>query len=96
MRNVLIRGLPDKIHNRIQKLADKRNASVNQVLVQLVIRSLKDVQEREDKEAERDKIFKRIHELREAHYRKYGKSEDSAKMVREMREERTRHLEDLI
>lgn len=92
MSNLLVRGLPQNIHQRIQEIAESENLSVNQLLVRLLIEAVR-AEEKEEEEAEkRRKAFRRLKELRDQIRRKYGKQKDSVKIVRQMREERLRKL----
>ena len=92
MSNLLVRGLPQNIHQRIQEIAESENLSVNQLLVRLLIEAVR-AEEKEEEEAEkRRKAFRRLKELRDQIRRKYGKQEDSVKIIRQMREERLKKL----
>lgn len=84
--NALIRGLPDKTHREIRKIAHIENLSTNQVFVQAVVFFLKKRKEEEEKDREQKKVFQRIREHREKMYLKYGLSSDSAKLIREDRD----------
>lgn len=92
MSNVLVRGLPENIHRKIQKMAEAGNLSVNQVMVRLLAEAVEQEKEKKEDEGRHREAFRRLNELREEMYRKYGKQEDSTKIIREMREERTRRL----
>jgi hypothetical protein len=88
MSNVLVRGLPENVHRRIQKMADEENLSVNQMLVQLVVMAI-DVSEKQKRRDERERdAFRRLTQFREEMYRKYGMLDDSAKLIREDRNSR--------
>ncbi len=86
MKDVLVRGLSPRIHRQIQKWAEARNLSVNQALVQLIVKALEHLEEGDEREKERAEVFKRVRRLREEIRRKYGRQEDSTKLVREDRD----------
>ncbi|OGW84459.1 MAG: hypothetical protein A3C35_02920 [Omnitrophica bacterium RIFCSPHIGHO2_02_FULL_46_11] len=88
MSDVLIRGISRPIHIRIQKFAQSRNLSVNQMLIELIERAVKNFEEVEEQEKSRQEAFERARRLREEIYRKYGKFDDSTKLIREDRDNR--------
>jgi len=86
--NILVRDMPDGVHQKIREFATRQNISVNQVLLRM-IREEMDRWQREKKEKEhREKAFQRIQKRREEIRRKYGLQEDSTKMIREFRDSR--------
>jgi hypothetical protein len=88
MSNVLVRGLPEKVRIRIQKMADGENLSVNQMLIQLIVTAI-NISEKQKRRDEREQeAFRRLDEFREEMYRKYGMFDDSAKLIREDRDSR--------
>ncbi len=92
MSNILVRGLPPKIHRKIQILAEEGNQSINQIMIQLVtwaVEKKADGQRAEDKRAE---AFRRIREFQNQMYQKYGVQEDSTKIIREERDRRAERL----
>lgn len=88
MSDVLIRGIPPRVHRQIQRLAEADNLSLNQYLVRQLVEMVKKNGEEEAEEERRKDVFQRIEELRERLYRKYGKMEDSTKLIREDRDSR--------
>ena len=88
MGDVLIRGLSSRVRSRIQKLAKSENLSVNQVFLKLISLSVERLEKEEEEEERRKEAFHRVAELREELHRKYGKFEDSAKLIREDRDNR--------
>lgn len=86
--NILIRGLSKRIHDRIQKLAKARNASVNQTLVRLIEDEIERQNGEIDQEQRHRRAFERIDQLREELRKKYGKFDDSTKLIREDRDSR--------
>lgn len=90
--NMLIRGIPLKYKTKIEKIAQSKNLSVNQVMVQLVIQSMKSEEEKQKAVIRQREAIRRLREMREAMYKKYGMSNDSVQMIREMRDSRNRDL----
>ncbi len=88
MSNLLIRGLPPRVHQKIQKLAVVENLSVNQEVIRLISMALEQAETEKEREARRRDAFQRIREIREENYRIYGLSEDSTKLIREDRDSR--------
>jgi plasmid stability protein len=88
MSNLLIRGLPSKVHQKIKKLAVVENLSVNQEVICLLAAALEQAETEKEREARRRDAFRRIREIREENYRIYGLSEDSTKLIREDRDTR--------
>ena len=90
MSNILVRGIAKPIHVRIQKFAESRNLSINQLLIQLIEKSVRNLEEAEEREKERAEVFERSERLREEMRRKYGKFDDSTKLIRKFRDRRNR------
>lgn len=88
MGNMLIRGIPPRVHREIQRLAEEENLSVNLFLVQRLIEMVKKNGAEKAEEERRKEVFHRIEEMREKMRRKYGKQEDSTKIIRELRDSR--------
>ena len=88
MSDLLIRGIPRDIRNRIQLYADSQNLSVNQFVVRTLKQSIGQMETEKEKEERRKEAFRRIDEIREELYRKHGLFEDSAKLIREDRDSR--------
>ena len=94
MSNVLVRGLPRRVQERIQRYAHSQDLSVNQMLVRWIISMADHVENQEEKEEREKEAFRRIREIREEIRRKYGKQEDSAKLLKEIREERMKRYDE--
>lgn len=88
MANVLVRGLPEPVHRQIEKIAKEENLSVNQMMVQLLRIGVKREAEKRKKDEEQLDVYQRIEKLREEIRKKYGRQEDSWKMIREDRDSR--------
>ncbi|HXV27923.1 MAG TPA: hypothetical protein VD913_03065, partial [bacterium] len=88
MSNLLIRGLQPRIRREIQKLAEAENLSINQEVLRLIAWALEQAEKQRVMEEERAEAFRRIREIREANFRKYGVTEDSTKLIREDRDSR--------
>lgn len=88
MSNMLIRGIPPRVRREIQRLADREDLSVNQFLVRQLVEMVKNNRDQKAEEERRKDVFRRIEEIRERLYRKYGKMEDSTKLIREDRDSR--------
>ena len=92
MKNFLIRGISIRLYQRIRKFARERNLSANQLLLDIIDREIEHCEGNVDQEQQRAEAFQRMRELREEMSRKYGKQEDSTKLIRQMRDERSRKL----
>ena len=86
MSDLLIRGLPQKIHRAIQRKAESQNVSINQLLIQMIKADLQRGETEQEEEARRKEAFRRIRELREENFRQFGLSDDSTKLIREDRD----------
>lgn len=86
MSNIIIRGLSKRIHQRLQKLARSQNRSVNQTLLEILQTEIDRMEGRVNEEERRAQVFERVKKLREEIRRKYGKQEDSTKLIREDRD----------
>lgn len=93
MANVLIRGVPELVHKQIEKIAKKEDLSVNQMMVQILRDWVKQEAERRRKDEDRLDVFLRIEQLREKIRKEYGVQEDSWKLIREARDERSKKWE---
>ena len=93
MSPILVRGIPASIRRQILHLAAEQNLSMNQEILRLLKVALEKEKERREKEKERQDVFNRMEELRKRMYAKYGKREESWRLIREMREERMRRYE---
>ena len=86
MSNFLIRGIPPRLQRQMQQWADKENLSVNQLFIRLVREAIGSRKKMEEEEKAKEDVFQRIKELRERIYKRNGKMEDSAKLIREDRD----------
>ena len=85
MSDLLIRGLPERVHREIRDLAEEQNLSVNQLVLRLIHQAIDYAKMKEDKKACEKMAFQRITEMREKIYKKYGRFDDSTKIIREHR-----------
>ena len=90
MSDVLVRGIPKMVHHRIRRFAKRENLSLNQALIQLIVGAMKRLEEKDEEEERRAQAFERLERLREEIRKKYGRQEDSTKLIREARDERSR------
>lgn len=88
MSDLLIRGLSREVHRQIQKIAEEENLSVNQLLVRLLVHAVRRTQEKKEEQGRRREAFRRLEEMREKLHKKYGKFDDSTKLIREDRDSR--------
>jgi len=88
MADILIRGIPLRVRHEIQRLAARKNLSVNQFLVERIMEMVKKNGDQEVEEERRKKAFRRIREIREELYRKFGLQDDSTKIIRHFRDTR--------
>ena len=93
MSNVLVRGIPEKVRRRIDKMARQENLSSNQLMVRLITQAIEKADLEREEEERRSEAFRGIERLREKIYKKYGKQEDSTKIIRQMRDERAKRFE---
>jgi hypothetical protein len=92
MCNIIVRGISERVRSKIQRIASVKNLSMNQILVQ-VINQLADEEGKEKEELQRHReAVKRLKELREKTYKKYGLSTDSTQIIRESRDARNENL----
>ena len=92
MSNFLIRGISMRLRQRIQKFSRKRNLSANQLLLEIIDREIEHLEGNVDEEKQHADAFRRLEQLRGELRRKYGRQEDSTKLIRQMRDERSRRL----
>ena len=90
IKSMIIRGLPPKTRFKIQRMARSENLSMNQMIVRLLLQAVAHSEREKDEKAIRSEAFRRLDEFRERRYRKYGKMEDSTKIIREFRDNRSR------
>ena len=88
MPQLLIRDLSMNAYRKIRTLAHKENVSLSKEAARLLDESLKQREEKEMGKKEEEEAYQRLLARREEMRNKYGKHEDSSKMIREMREER--------
>ena len=87
MKDVLVRGLPAKIHERLQNLAKAENLSLNQALLKLIIAALEEIDSKREAERERAEAYSRLLALRAKIKAEHpGTFEDSWKLIRKDRE----------
>ena len=92
MSDMLIRGISERLRRLIARLATSQNLSMNQKALRLLEDAVKREQSQDEEGEERANVFRKIEKLREELRAKYGKQEDSAKLIRQMRDERSRKL----
>lgn len=88
MSDILIRGVPPRMHREIQRKAASQNLSVNQLIIHWFKTKLEQEESEEEKQARLKEVFQRIRELREENFRQFGLSSDSTKLIREDRDSR--------
>ena len=86
--NILVRGLSRKMHAKIQKLAKEEDLSVNQEVMRMLNIAIEKKEIQSMKRKKNSEAFKRLMELREELYKKYGMFEDSTHLIREDRDSR--------
>ncbi len=92
MSDMLIRGVSGRLRRLIARLATSQNLSINQKTLRLLEDAVKREQGQDEEDEERANVFRKIEKLREELRAKYGKQEDSVKLIRQMRDERSRKL----
>lgn len=97
MPTMLVRSMPAATYRRVKKIAKEENLSLSQEVIRLVLFALDEKEKKAIKEMEEEKdrgdVFERIRILREKIQAQYGKQEDSAKIIRRMRDERAKRYE---
>lgn len=88
MSDVLVRGLQPMLYRKIQKMAEKENLSTNQMLLRFIRDAVDKGESEKEKKERQQEALRRIKEIREENFRQFGMSDDSAKMIREMRDSR--------
>lgn len=88
MPSLTIRDIPEKVLEQLRDAARAQKRSVNAQAVYWLEQMGREWGSLE----ERTKLFERIRASREATFRKHGLGTDSAKLIRQMRDERTRTL----
>ena len=97
MTTILVRDMPATIYRRVKKMAQQENLSLSQEIVSLVLFALNEKEKKEIEEMQKQKeegdVLERMRVLREEIHAKYGKQEDSWKLIRKMRDERAKRYE---
>lgn len=88
MNNVLVRGLSPHVYQRIQSMAKEENLSMNQMFLRLIASSVEKSEAEKEKDERQKEAFRRIREIREEIYQKYGLQDDSTKIIRKFRDSR--------
>lgn len=88
MGDILIRGVPRQTRSRIQRKAESQNLSMNQFLLRFIQENLREEETEEEKRRRHEEAFRRMDEIRGRLRRKYGRFDDSTKLIREDRESR--------
>ncbi|OGX03417.1 MAG: hypothetical protein A3G87_09170 [Omnitrophica bacterium RIFCSPLOWO2_12_FULL_50_11] len=88
MSAILIRGLSPAVRRQLKKLASGENLSLNQAVIQLLKTALEIKEEKQVEECRRREVFERVDKLRAELHARYGTFDDSAKLIRELRDRR--------
>ena len=88
MESMIIRGLPPKARFKIQRMARSENLSINQLVIRLLVGAIQQSEKEEEKGDGRTEAFRRLEEFREKMKKKYGRQEESWKLIREDRDSR--------
>ena len=86
--NILIRGIPVMIYRKIQKKAEEKDLSINQMLNRFIVDAMEGEEKKREQEEQRREAYHRIKQLQAEMGRKYGTFDDSTKIIREMRDTR--------
>ena len=92
MPTLLVRSMPAGAYRKVKTMARKENISLSQEVIRLVLFALSEKEKKEMEEKDRNNAFQQIRSLRKEIYAKYGKQEDSWKIIRRMRDERSNRL----
>ncbi len=88
MGDLLIRGVSVRVKQKLRRMAMKRHMSVNRILLE----QLDKWEEYEDQDKTADEkqaeAIKRLNEIRQETYKKYGLSNIAVKYIREGRDSR--------
>ena len=90
MSAMLIRGMRSRMKLQIRRYAKSKDLSTNQALLSLINMAFETMNSEEEKENQRKQAFQDIRQLHQEMRRKYGRQDDSAKLIREMRDELSR------
>jgi plasmid stability protein len=88
--NILIRNFPEKIHRKIKSRALANKRSFNQEILSFYLDHLGCLENNEERKQKHEEAFRRLDELREKIRKKYGRTEDSTKIIRHFRDTRIR------
>lgn len=88
MANILIRGLPERMHREIEEVAASKNLSVNQLLLQWIREAVQYDEERKESKKRQEEAFRRLEAIRKEISKKYGRQEESWRLIREDRNSR--------
>lgn len=86
--DILIRDFPDKLKKELKRIAKEENLSLNRLILKAIKYGLDKKEEELRESKERNKVFENIRVIRERLQAKYGKFDDSAKLIREDRDSR--------
>lgn len=93
MSNLLLRGLTMKLRITLQRIAARRNLSLNQTAMIMMASGIEHENITIKRQREREQAFRRIKELRQKIFKKHGYKQDSLKLLHEARMERERRLD---
>lgn len=88
MSNILLRGLSPARKRDIERLANSKNLSLNQMFLEVIKAGLERWDKEREAETRRLDVFRRIRKFQKEMGRKYGKFEESWKLIREDRDSR--------
>lgn len=88
MSDLLIRGLPPRTKKEMEEIAKEEDLSLNQLVVRLLRQAIDQKYEKEEEAERHREAFRRLDELRERIRKKYGKFDESWKLIREDRDSR--------
>ena len=88
MQATILRGLSPKTRLIIRRLANRKNLSMNQMMIYMLDEAANLAGKRELEDKDNERIFDRVRELREQIRKKYGKQEEGWKLIREDRDSR--------
>jgi len=88
MSDLLIRGLSPRTKKEMEEMAREEDLSLNQLAVRLLRQAIDQQNEKEEEEQRHREAFRRLEELRQRIQKKYGKFDESWKLIREDRDSR--------
>lgn len=86
MGDILIRGISFKLKQALKRLAQQRDVSMNQMLVNILRQEIDRQDKSIDEETRRKEACRRLGEFREKMIQKYGIQHNSTKVIREFRD----------